>query len=87
MKRMFFMLASAGLMLASCGENTPKLGISSIDDVLAAMTLEEKVHLIVGTGMAGQTGDRSHSKCIYTLCCQVSCGIRHLPDRENRCFR
>ncbi len=57
MKRMFFMLASAGLMLASCGENTPKLGISSIDDVLAAMTLEEKVHLIVGTGMAGQTGD------------------------------
>ena len=42
---------------AACAPSTPRLGESSIDDVVAAMTLEEKAHLVVGTGMAGHTGD------------------------------
>ena len=34
-----------------------KLGKSSVDDVLKAMTLEEKTQLLVGTGMAGFSGN------------------------------
>ena len=51
-------MAAGCIMLASCGEKTPQLGKASIDDVIAAMTLEEKAHLIVGTGMEGfSSGD------------------------------
>lgn len=35
----------------------PQLGKSSLDEVIGAMTLEEKAHLVVGTGMAGFSGD------------------------------
>lgn len=38
---------------------TPKLGKSSIDKVVKAMTLEEKVHLLIGTGMAGFDGSEA----------------------------
>ncbi len=44
---------------AAYAPSTPRLGESSIDDVVAAMTLEEKAHLVVGTGMAGHTGDNA----------------------------
>ncbi|MDE6270593.1 MAG: glycoside hydrolase family 3 protein, partial [Muribaculaceae bacterium] len=53
MKKYLACMAMTSLLLAGCGDKTPKLGKDSIDDVLAAMTLEEKAHLIVGTGMAG----------------------------------
>ena len=43
--------------LVACSPGTPRLGTSSIDDVIAAMTLEEKAHLVVGTGMEGFSGD------------------------------
>lgn len=43
--------------LTACGPRGPQLGKSSIDEVIAAMTLEEKAHLVVGTGMAGFSGD------------------------------
>ncbi|WP_321424065.1 glycoside hydrolase family 3 C-terminal domain-containing protein [uncultured Bacteroides sp.] len=43
--------------LVACSPGTPRLGKSSIDDVIAAMTLEEKAHLVVGTGMEGFSGD------------------------------
>lgn len=43
--------------LVACSPSTPRLGKSSIDDVIAAMTLEEKAHLVVGTGMEGFSGD------------------------------
>ena len=50
-------LASSVLLVAasSCGD--PQLGKASIDKVLAAMTLEEKVHFVIGTGMAGLGAD------------------------------
>jgi beta-glucosidase len=51
-------LAAAALMaLVSCDPGVPQLGKSSVDDVVAAMTLEEKVQLLIGTGMAGASGD------------------------------
>ena len=58
MKKLTYIMAAGCIMLASCGEKTPQLGKASIDDVIAAMTLEEKAHLIVGTGMEGfSSGD------------------------------
>ena len=56
MKRILF-LSAAALLLAACPGCTPKLGKNSIDRVLKAMTLEEKVHFVIGTGMAGATGE------------------------------
>lgn len=41
-----------GALVSGC-KSTPQLGRNSIDDVIAAMTLEEKAHLVIGTGMAG----------------------------------
>jgi beta-glucosidase len=54
MKRSIILLASAGLLLCACG--TPQLGKASIDKVLKAMTLEEKAHFVIGTGMSGNSG-------------------------------
>lgn len=49
----------AGLLVSGC-KSTPQLGRNSIDDVIAAMTLEEKAHLVIGTGMAGiDNGDNA----------------------------
>ena len=54
MKKSIILLSSAGLLLCACG--TPQLGKASIDKVLKAMTLEEKVHFVIGTGMSGNSG-------------------------------
>lgn len=42
---------------AAMAQDAPQLGKASIDEVIAAMTLEEKAHLIIGTGMAGFSGN------------------------------
>ena len=55
MKKYIICMAVSCFLFAGCGNKTPQLGKDPIDDVIAAMTLEEKVHLIVGTGMAGYT--------------------------------
>jgi len=44
-------------MFIACGPSLPRLGKSSIDEVVAAMTIDEKAHFVVGTGMAGFSGD------------------------------
>lgn len=51
-------LSAAALLVAGCGgsADAPQLGKASIDDVIAAMTNEEKALLLVGSGMAGATG-------------------------------
>lgn len=59
MKRFTYIIAAGSLLLASCGDKTPQLGKAPIEDVIAAMTLEEKAHLVVGTGMAGFTSGDS----------------------------
>ena len=45
------LISLAALAVAGCKD--PQLGKSSVDKVLKAMTLEEKVHFVIGTGMAG----------------------------------
>ena len=44
-------------LIASCGSKAPQLSPDNIDEVIAAMTPEEKVKLVIGTGMAGFSGD------------------------------
>ncbi|NDV60326.1 glycoside hydrolase family 3 C-terminal domain-containing protein [Bacteroides sp. 519] len=55
-KTILITLTSA-LFLTSCAEKVPQLGKAPVDDIIAAMTLDEKVKLLIGTGMAGLTGD------------------------------
>ncbi len=50
-------MAAAMAVLSACGPGVPQLGKASLDEVIGAMTLEEKAHLVVGTGMAGFSGD------------------------------
>ncbi len=50
------LISAATLALAGCQTGDPQLGKSSVDKVLKAMTLEEKVHLVIGMGMAGSDG-------------------------------
>ncbi len=56
MKRLFISFLTITAMATAC-TSTPQLGKDSIDDVIGAMTIEEKAHLVVGTGMAGFSGD------------------------------
>jgi beta-glucosidase len=49
-------MAFGVLFLSGCRPDTPQLGKSSLDDVIAAMTLEEKTNLAVG-GMSGISTD------------------------------
>ena len=53
MKKNLVSMAAIVAVLSACGPSVPQLGKSSLDDVIGAMTLEEKAHLVVGTGMAG----------------------------------
>ena len=50
------LISAAVLAFAGC-QSEPQLGKTSIDKVLKAMTLEEKVHFVIGTGMAGMGGE------------------------------
>ena len=51
---MIFLAAAAVVSCAPKGD--PQLGKDSLDKVIAAMTIEEKAHLLIGTGMSGNTG-------------------------------
>lgn len=58
MKKQLFSMALVATTFIACGPSVPQLGKASLDDVIAAMTLEEKAHLVVGTGMEGfENGD------------------------------
>lgn len=52
-------VSATALILVACGTKEPQLGKASLDKVIAAMTLEEKAHLVVGTGMEGYDGDQA----------------------------
>lgn len=53
----YAIITLVSLLFIACGPSLPRLGKSSIDEVVAAMTMEEKAHFVVGTGMAGFSGD------------------------------
>ncbi|MDE7347922.1 MAG: beta-glucosidase [Muribaculaceae bacterium] len=50
-------LAVMATVVVSCGSKAPQLSADNIDEVIAAMTPEEKVKLVIGTGMKGFSGD------------------------------
>ena len=49
MKNVYLLLISVNLFAAATAQ-TPQLGKNSIKEIIAAMTLEEKVKLLVGNG-------------------------------------
>ena len=49
----------AASLCAACSQGTPQLGNDPLNKVIDAMTLEEKAHLVIGTGMAGNSGDEA----------------------------
>lgn len=53
----FLGMAVMATVIASCGTKAPQLSADNIDEVIAAMTPEEKVKLVIGTGMKGFSGD------------------------------
>ena len=53
-----FAFASAAVLLTSCTSNELKLREDNIDEIVAAMTLEEKAQLIIGVGMPGVDVDK-----------------------------
>lgn len=57
MKKQLFSMILVASVLNACGPTVPQLGRSSLDEVIKAMTLEEKAHLVIGTGMSGVSGD------------------------------
>ena len=57
MKKQLFSITIAALTIMACTPKAPQLGKAALDDVVAAMTLEEKAHFVVGTGMSGFSGD------------------------------
>ena len=56
-KKTILITLTSALVFTSCAERAPQLGKASVDDVIAAMTLDEKVKLLIGTGMGALTGD------------------------------
>lgn len=67
MKKTLLTMLTTGALLTACGDKAPQLGKAPIDDVIAAMTLEEKAHLVVGTGMPGFNGDSAVVGETHTL--------------------
>lgn len=45
--------------MVACSQGDPQLGKAKVDKVIKAMTLDEKAHFVVGTGMENFTGDQA----------------------------
>lgn len=52
-KGLFISLILTSILLISRAQSTPKLGIDPIADVIAAMTKEEKIRMVLGTKLLG----------------------------------
>ncbi len=65
MKKKILLLGSIFLLSGSIlstnvkAQNAPQLGKDPIEKVIGAMTIEEKAHMLIGTGMAGFSGDNA----------------------------
>ena len=50
-------LAVAGFPTFALAQDAPQLGKESVEQIINAMTIEEKAHFLIGTGMAGMSGN------------------------------
>lgn len=57
LKKLLLLSFTAGIFMACGTQETPQLGKASVDKVIKAMTLDEKVQLLIGTGMDDLPGD------------------------------
>ena len=87
MKRLFTILAFVGTAVFSYAQ--PKLASDNIDEVLKAMTLQEKASLLVGTssdnlvpGMAGGTRAIPRLGIPQTIFSDGPAGVRIDPERD-----
>ncbi|WP_074638008.1 MULTISPECIES: glycoside hydrolase family 3 C-terminal domain-containing protein [Bacteroides] len=55
--RLLGMAVTGMLFFTACRPPVPQLGEASLNEVIAAMTLEEKAHFVIGTGMKNSSGD------------------------------
>ena len=81
-------LASSVLLFAACQGGEPQLGEASVNKVLKAMTLEEKVHFLIGTsqqivpGAAGTTYAIERLGIPSIVLADGPAGLRINPTRE-----
>ena len=65
MKKLF-VIAIAAVMVAAC-EEAPQFGGSSLDKVVGAMTLKEKVHFVLGTGCPAEEPVKGAAGTTYAI--------------------
>jgi len=58
-KTILLLLFTASIYITCRAQSAPQLGKASIDEIIKALTLEEKIQLIVGGGMPGFSGDNA----------------------------
>lgn len=58
MKKTMTIMLTCTAIATGCQSGTPQLGKDSIDEVIAAMTIEEKARVLVGTGQPGISTDK-----------------------------
>jgi Beta-glucosidase-related glycosidases len=70
------------IFATSCNSQNPQLGKALIDDVIKALTLEEKATLVIGTGMAGTTHPIARLGIPAIVLVDGSAGVRISPIRQ-----
>ena len=82
------LIVTSAAILAACQAGEPQLGKASVDKVLKAMTLEEKVHFVIGTsqnivpGAAGTTYSIERLGIPSIVLADGPAGLRIEPIRE-----
>ena len=57
MKKLYFLAIAAALVMAGCSKGELQLNEKNVKKVVKAMTTEEKIRLVIGTGMRGFSGE------------------------------
>src|SRR3712207_7992976 len=86
MKRLMMGLVGLTASVTMSAQNSPQLRADNINEVLKAMTLEEKAQLLVGGGNDGFVGSGSmlgHQKKIVAGAAGLTVAIPRLGDRKS----